>query len=92
MFSQIVESETVAENSECRCREQGIAFYRFSPHLRDVISGTEVDNLKLFNMVIQTRVETVTKRMEGMDHLVEMFRSVAKEGDDYDELVHKTGM
>ena len=88
MFPQIVESETVAENSRCRCREQGISFYRFSPHLNDVILGTEIDNEKLFNMVIQTRIEMVTKRMQGMDELVELFHNVAKASCNFDPVTH----
>ena len=65
----------VATNSHSRCREQGIPFYRFSPKLKDVIAGSETDNEKLFNMVIQTRIDT---REQGMEELVEVFHKIAK--------------
>lgn len=64
----------VATNSQSRCREQGIPFYRFSPKLRDVIAGSETDNEKLFNMVIQTRIDT---REQGMEELVRLFHTIA---------------
>ena len=65
----------VATNSQSRCREQGIPFYRFSPKLKDVIAGSETDNEKLFNMVIQTRIDT---REQGMEELVGQFHTIAK--------------
>ena len=65
----------VADNSRSRCREQGIPFYRFSPKLKDVIAGSETDNEKLFNMVIQTRIET---KEQGMQELVRLFHTIAK--------------
>ena len=71
---QLVESEMVATNSQSRCREQGIPFYRFSPKLRDVIAGSETDNEKLFNMVIQTRIDT---REQGMEEMVRLFHTIA---------------
>ena len=71
---QLVESEMVATNSHSRCREQGIPFYRFSPKLRDVIAGSETDNEKLFNMVIQTRIDT---REQGMEEVVRLFHTIA---------------
>lgn len=64
----------VATNSQSRCREQGIPFFRFSPKLRDVIAGSETDNEKLFNMVIQTRIDT---REQGMEELVRLFHTIA---------------
>jgi hypothetical protein len=64
----------VATNSQSRCREQGIPFYRFSPKLRDVIAGSETDNEKLFNMVIQTRIDT---REQGMEEVVRLFHTIA---------------
>ena len=64
----------VATNSQSRCREQGIPFYRFSPKLRDVIAGSETDNEKLFNMVIQTRIDT---REQGMEDVVRLFHTIA---------------
>ena len=64
----------VATNSQSRCREQGIPFYRFSPKLRDVIAGSETDNEKLFNMVIQTRIDT---REQGMEEVVHLFHTIA---------------
>ena len=64
----------VANNSQSRCREQGIPFYRFSPKLRDVIAGSETDNEKLFNMVIQTRIDT---REQGMEEVVRLFHTIA---------------
>ena len=64
----------VATNSQSRCREQGIPFYRFSPKLKDVIAGSETDNEKLFNMVIQTRIDT---REQGMEEVVRLFHTIA---------------
>ena len=64
----------VATNSQSRCREQGIPFYRFSPKLRDVIAGSETDNEKLFNMVIQTRIDT---REQGMEGVIRLFHTIA---------------
>ena len=65
----------VATNSQSRCKEQGIPFYRFSPKLKDVIAGSETDNEKLFNMVIQTRIDT---REQGMEELVGIFHTIAR--------------
>lgn len=65
----------VATNSHSRCQEQGIPFYRFSPKLKDVIAGSETDNEKLFNMVIQTRIDT---REQGMDELIDLFHMIAR--------------
>ena len=65
----------VATNSQSRCTEQGIPFYRFSPKLKDVIAGSETDNEKLFNMVIQTRIDT---REQGMEELVGQFHTIAR--------------
>ena len=45
-----------AKNSQSRCEEQDIPFYRFSPELDEIIARSETDNEKLFNMVIQTRI------------------------------------
>ena len=71
---QLNQSEKVARNSQSRCEEQGIPFYRFSPELDEMIAGSETDNEKLFNMVIQTRIDTKQQRME---ELVQLFHTIA---------------
>ena len=53
---QLVESEMVAHTSEMQCRERGIAFYRVSPALDDIIAASETSNEKLCHMVVCTRV------------------------------------
>ena len=39
-----------------------------------MIAGSETDNEKLFNMVIQTRIDTKQQRME---ELVQLFHTIA---------------
>ena len=73
-MEQLNQSEKVAKNSQSRCEEQGIPFYRFSPKLDETIAGSETDNEKLFNMVIQTRIDTKKQRL---GELIELFHTIA---------------
>lgn len=72
---QLLESEMVAENCETRCNEQGIQFYRFSPHLDKVIPAGETDNEKLIDMIIAARIQTMS---QGLPELVRLFHMVAE--------------
>ena len=65
----------VAENSKSRCEEQGIPFYRFSPHLKEVIAAGETDTEKLLDMIIQTKMET---EEQGLKKLVDLFLLIAE--------------
>ena len=67
---QLVESEMVAENCKSRCEEQGIPFYRFSPHLKEVVAAGETDLTKLLDMIIQTKIETSE---QGLQELIDLF-------------------
>jgi len=45
----------VAEDCQCRCREQGILFFRFSPQLEEVTEPGETDSMKLLDMILAAR-------------------------------------
>ena len=72
---QLLESESIAENCRSRLIEQGIPFYRFNPHLDDVIPAGETDTEKLLNMILKARTETIGQQM---DELVQMFHLIAE--------------
>ena len=61
--------------SRSRLWDQGVPFYRFNPHLNEEISPAETNLEKLFNLIIQTRLQT-----EGPDmkELVQLFHLVAE--------------
>lgn len=69
---QLVESEKVAENSQSRCEEQDIPFYRFNPTLNDIIPAGETDNVKLMDMVIETKIQIKELRLKEMTELLQM--------------------
>ena len=69
---QIGESEKVAENSRSRCKEQDIPFYRFNPKLNDIIPAGETDNLKLMDMVLETKIQIKEQRLKEMTELLQM--------------------
>ena len=69
---QLVESEKVAENSQSRCEEQDIPFYRFNPTLNDIIPAGETDNVKLMDMVIETKIQIKEQRLKEMTELLQM--------------------
>lgn len=62
----------------CRsyCEEQGIQFYRFSPHLSSLIAAGEIGLEKLVDMIIETRIQTKT---QGISEVVDLLRLVAQE-------------
>ena len=64
----------VASNSRSRCQEQDIPFYRFSPHLEEIVAAGETDNDKLFSIVLKAKVDT---KQQGLSELVDLFRIVA---------------
>lgn len=49
---QIGDSEEAAANAESICIQQGIDYYRFSPHLEEATSLGETDSRKLVDMVV----------------------------------------
>lgn len=49
------ESESISDNVESRCKEQGIDYYRFSPLLDNVVSVGETDLDTLFKMVLTAK-------------------------------------
>lgn len=71
---QLVESEMVAKNCSMRCHEQGIPYYRFSPHLSQVIGAGETDIDKLVDMMVQTRIQAP---QQGITELASLFQMVA---------------
>ncbi len=62
-------------NSESRCLEQNIPFFRFSPSLNEIIPAGETDNEKLFSMVLQTKVEINNQQMI---ELIKLFHKIAE--------------
>ena len=54
----------MAEDCQCRCREQGILFYRFSPQLEAVAEPGETDTIKLLDMILAAR-----KQIPNQDNL-----------------------
>jgi len=72
---QLLESEMVSINSESRCGEQGIPFFRFSPNLDEVIAAGETDNSKLFSMILQTKVDL---RSPKLTKLTDLFHKIAE--------------
>jgi hypothetical protein len=57
-----------------RCHEQGIPYYRFSPHLNHVIGAGETDIDKLVDMMLQTRIQAP---QQGVSELASLFQLVA---------------
>lgn len=82
LIVQLVESEKVAENSQSRCKEQGIPFYRFSPLLKNIIPAGETDNEKLLNMVIETKVQIGEQELKEM---IEQLRIITVTSKDVSE-------
>ena len=52
--------------------EQGIPFFRFSPHLDEVIAAGETDNEKLVNMIIQARSQTAAQGLKDLVRIVQV--------------------
>ena len=71
---QLLESETVAENTRARCGGQGTPFYRFSPKLAETVATGETDNGILINMIIAAIVQTVPH----MELLGNQFQRIAE--------------
>ena len=67
-----METEKVAENSKSRCEEQDIPFYRFNPHLKEIIPAGETDNVKLLDMVIEAKIQTKEQGLKEMTELLQM--------------------
>lgn len=75
LYSQLVESESVAQNVKSRLIEQGIPFYRFNPHLDEAIPSGETDIEKLLNMTVQSRIQTLGVQL---DELIQLLHLVAR--------------
>ena len=73
-FSQLLESEMVAENTKARCEGQSIPFYRFSPNLTEIVATGETDNGILINMILSAAVQTVPQ----MEALASQFQMIAE--------------
>ncbi len=71
----------VAKNSQSRCKEQDIPFFRFSPKFEEVIAAGETDNEKLFNLVIRTK-EDLRSQQKLLDELINIFQAVAESSQD----------
>eukprot|EP00731_Ephydatia_muelleri_P031640 Em0023g147a len=76
LASDLVESEAMADICRSYCEEQGIQFYRFSPHLSSLIAAGEIGLEKLVDMIIETRIQTKT---QGISEVVDLLRLVAQE-------------
>ena len=70
-----MESEIIADDCRTRCREQGIPFFRFSPHLEEAVSAGEVDSSKLISMIIHAKQQTWD---QGMPELLQLFLMLTK--------------
>lgn len=70
-----MESEIIANDCRTRCREQGIPFFRFSPHLEEAVSAGEVDNSKLISMMIHARQQSWD---QGIPELLQLLLMLAK--------------
>ena len=71
----------VAKNSQSRCKEQDIPFFRFSPKFDEVIAAGETDNEKLFNLVVRTKKDLRSQQKE-LDELINIFQAVAESSQD----------
>ena len=56
---QICRTEAITANCRSRCEELGIPFYRLSPQLQECVKLGETDVLKLVDMLIATKRETL---------------------------------
>ena len=61
---QITESEHVSDNMCSRCVEQGIDYYRLSPHLHleEIVGAGETDRDKLIDMVVESKKCAVVQK------------------------------
>ena len=76
---QLVETEKVAENSESRCKELDIPYYRFNPKLNDIIPAGETDNVKLMDMVIETKVQIKEQKLKEMIEMLQMITATSSD-------------
>ena len=70
-----MESEIIADDCKARCREQGIPFFRFSPHLDEAIAAGEVENENLITMIIRAKQQTWE---QGLPDLLQLFWMIAE--------------
>ena len=70
---QVTDSEHISSNVKSRCVEQGIDYFRFSPHLPvdEIIDSGETEVAKLVDMVVTARKCPVVRR--DLDELQELF-------------------
>ena len=53
-----MDSETVANTTQCQCRERGIRFYRVSTTHDEIIVASETSKKKLCHMVVSARAKS----------------------------------
>ncbi len=76
-----MQSESVAENSRSRCKEQDVPFFRFSPRFDEQIAAGETANEKLLNMIITTKLY-LKKEGKKLEEIVDIFFAVAESSKD----------
>ena len=69
-FIQVM-NKRVHSNCECRCREQGIDYFRFNPELDDIVDSGQIQTKILLSMLWQTK-KYLHQEKEKMDKLVEL--------------------
>ena len=66
-------NKRVHSNCECRCREQGIDYFRFNHELDDGVDSGEIKTEILLSMLWETK-KYLHKEREKMDKLIELLR------------------
>lgn len=61
----------VHSNCECRCREQGIAYFRLNPELDDGVGSGQIETKVLLSMLWETK-KYLHKEKDKMDELVDL--------------------
>ena len=64
-------NKRVHSNCDCRCREQGIDYFRFNPELDDVVDSGQIQTKKLLTMLWETK-KYLHKEKDKMDKLVDL--------------------
>lgn len=66
-------NKRVHSNCECRCREQGIDYFRFNPKLDNDVDSGQIKTKKLLPMLWETK-RYLHKEKEKMDKLIELLK------------------
>ena len=69
----------MVENSASRCKELDIPFYRFNPELNEIIPAGETDNVKLMNMVMETKIQIKEQKLKEMIEILQMITATSSD-------------